>query len=292
MLLRESDIPPIVCDFSAMRQAGDTKRLFTLDASRSWAPGGELFDLLWEFGDGESMASSQERLGLVVTHVFPDDGTYQVELTASDSLGRMTRSVKTVRVGGLDVEMSDPMMSSRGIANSVHVSSGYVPVPDAQVTVELPDGGLRELKTDSNGAVVIESDWALYPIIEIDETQTFGSTVLLRASCSLGEKQVEVRAVHRDVQIEIQAYVNQCNEILGSVGDMDAFAGVAEDLMSAKQAMLNGVLPPRFQRQSDQLRGPADRARVDALAEWLDVTARYWRSIGTGRERGGTPGAT
>jgi len=53
----------------------------TFDASGSHDPDGEIVAYIWDFGDG------QEGEGVVVTHIYQDDGRYMVRLTVRDDKG-------------------------------------------------------------------------------------------------------------------------------------------------------------------------------------------------------------
>jgi PKD repeat protein len=62
------------------------------DASASYDPDGYIVSFMWDFGDGTGAS------GPIVTHVYPNTGTYQTRLSVTDNVGTTHATIKTVTV--------------------------------------------------------------------------------------------------------------------------------------------------------------------------------------------------
>lgn len=91
-------IPPnlnldvVAAKFSAVPTTTQTGEKVDFDASGSYSMGAAIDGYNWDFRDGS--ASKGEK----VSHVYTDDGNYQVKLTISDKNGKTDSATKTIRV--------------------------------------------------------------------------------------------------------------------------------------------------------------------------------------------------
>jgi PKD repeat protein len=81
-----------VARFSISPSSGDTDTTFTFDASAS-SDDGQITNYSWKFNGGSKFE------GKVFSRKFPEEGTYNVELTVSDNEGLKDSTEKEVEVG-------------------------------------------------------------------------------------------------------------------------------------------------------------------------------------------------
>ena len=72
---------PPVASFTESAHTVDTNVVIYFDASDSYDPDGVIVSYTWDFGDGTTGT------GIMVTHVYADDGSYTVTLTVTDDDG-------------------------------------------------------------------------------------------------------------------------------------------------------------------------------------------------------------
>ena len=99
---------------------------------------GESYTIAWDFGDGNAASGS-----LTPTHTYPDNGTYTVTLTVTDSGGRIGQDTLTIVVNDLGpiahVESVPPIIPPLTIEVGEEVTfdaSGSTSNPDAIVSYE------------------------------------------------------------------------------------------------------------------------------------------------------------
>ncbi len=85
-----------VARFSISPSSGDVDTTFTFDASASDDPDGQITNYFWRFNGGSKYE------GKVFSRKFPEEGTYNVELTVKDDDGLEDSSEKKVEVGNGD----------------------------------------------------------------------------------------------------------------------------------------------------------------------------------------------
>ena len=91
------NLPPL----AEFRVGAETVVVFQpveFDASESSDPDGEIVELLWDFGDGNTAE------GAVVVHVYTEPGEYTVTLTVRDNRGFEASAWKDIRVRELSGE--------------------------------------------------------------------------------------------------------------------------------------------------------------------------------------------
>jgi hypothetical protein len=70
----------------------------TLDASGSWAPGGEIDAVEWRFGDGTSIDLSGDDLKFIVHYHYPGPGSYRASVKVSGSDGQNATAFEQVTI--------------------------------------------------------------------------------------------------------------------------------------------------------------------------------------------------
>lgn len=82
--------------------ASDVPWHLILYGGNSWVPGGRVTQLLWEFGDGQTLTQNGADARFVTAHYYTP-GVYTACLTVSDEEGSKSRSCTVVRPGVLTV---------------------------------------------------------------------------------------------------------------------------------------------------------------------------------------------
>src|SRR6185312_6462547 len=82
-----------VAKFSVSPSSGDVDTSFTFDASASDDPDGQITNYSWRFNSGSKYE------GKIFSRKFPEEGTYNVELTVKDDDGLEDSAEKEVEVG-------------------------------------------------------------------------------------------------------------------------------------------------------------------------------------------------
>jgi PKD repeat protein len=89
-----SKTPPIA-SFSFNPSNPKANQSVTFDASESYDPDGEIIKYIWDFGDGNSLNTTEP----TITHNFKSSGVYPVKLTVQDDSNRTDSMCKEVQVG-------------------------------------------------------------------------------------------------------------------------------------------------------------------------------------------------
>ena len=95
----------------------------TFDASASYDPDGRIAQYVWDFGDGNVVGVTNP----TVTHAYPVDGNYTVELTVTDNTGSTAASTAVVQV-------------STVVFFRVVIAGTLIPVANVKVTTYYNDG--------------------------------------------------------------------------------------------------------------------------------------------------------
>jgi DNA/RNA endonuclease G (NUC1) len=125
--IESNDTPPVAAISGATSGAEGASLSFSASGS-SDADAGDALTYAWTFGDGGTAT------GLNVTHAFPDNGTYTVTVTVTDSHGvydTKSMTVTTTNVAPVITGFSTPAGSKTG----------------AQVTVSFSDAGSADTHT-------------------------------------------------------------------------------------------------------------------------------------------------
>ncbi len=140
---------------------GDT---IVFDASASYSPAGLIVKYTWDFGDGNVTAVTSP----TVTHSYPVDGNYTVELTVTDNEGQTATAATVVQVQE-DVNFR---VCFQGIVGGL-----TVPIPNVQVTVYYNNGTawVPIPARSGNPGVTIEYDSGTQPK-ETEQYRNPGST--------------------------------------------------------------------------------------------------------------------
>ncbi len=85
--------PPPVAAFTANPGSAQINQTVSFDPSASNAPAGQIVSYAWDFGDGQTSASST-----AVTHSYSAAGNYTVRLTVTDNLSRTGTITQTIVV--------------------------------------------------------------------------------------------------------------------------------------------------------------------------------------------------
>ena len=157
---------------------------YTFYALQSWSPSSEIIRASWEFGDGATLSSRDDRLALVVSHDYAIAGSYQVVLTVEDILGRTSQVTHSVVVGGLALHVARPSILSDGrLETKITLLSGHTPVPGAAITLDA-SGQMLSFTTGDQGEVFYCGRLAFLPQDEgvIDDSRILlGESGMLRA---------------------------------------------------------------------------------------------------------------
>jgi hypothetical protein len=148
--------PPHVA-LTAM-QGHDPGRL-TLHAGGSWAPGGELTSIAFDFGDGSNQTSAGPNAALVTDHTYIP-GAYNACVTITDQLGRTASTCVAVQPGMLIVEPRDSPtweFCSSAPTLTFDVTSSGSGVPAAIITVS-GSGWAVTAETDTQGVAQLTLD--------------------------------------------------------------------------------------------------------------------------------------
>ena len=101
-------------------QPGDT---IVFDASASYAPSGSIVQYTWDFGDGNVTTVTNP----TITHSYPLDGNYTVELTVTDNYGQTATAAAVIQV-------------QKEIYFRISFYGTVIPTANAQVTIYYYNG--------------------------------------------------------------------------------------------------------------------------------------------------------
>ncbi|UCD39799.1 MAG: PKD domain-containing protein, partial [Candidatus Bathyarchaeota archaeon] len=91
----------------------------TFNASESYDHDGTITSYAWDFGDGTTLAGTDS----VVTHVYTDDGTYNVTLAITDEDGLTDSTWKTIAISPIhDVAVASATSSPMEVATGENVT--------------------------------------------------------------------------------------------------------------------------------------------------------------------------
>lgn len=169
-----------VADYVVL-EIGDspTKRL--LHAGGSWAPGGEILEFNWDFGDGLVESYSGNRARFATQHDFAIAGRnrYDVCLAVVDTQGRSKRTHQTIKTKALKLNLASASTQELGdwicchsdnpveVRFSVYDADG--PVPGALVKVMMLPQPLIQ-STNSSGLVHFTFDLSPPGVSVVPET--------------------------------------------------------------------------------------------------------------------------
>jgi hypothetical protein len=97
--------------------------IIAFDASASYAPGGSIVSYTWDFGDGVIATTSNP----IITHSYPLDGNYTVQLTVTDDSGLIGIAVAVIQV-------------QKDVNFRVCIANTVIPLANVQVTVYYNNG--------------------------------------------------------------------------------------------------------------------------------------------------------
>ncbi len=122
--------------------------IITFDASTSFAPGGWIVSYSWDFGDGIVTTTSNP----IITHSYPIDGNYTVQLTVTDNGGLTDIAVAVVQV-------------QKDISFRVCFYGTVIPSANVQVSVYYNNGTAWAMvpATKNNPGVTMEYDSITQP---------------------------------------------------------------------------------------------------------------------------------
>ncbi|CAD6491469.1 MAG: PKD domain protein [Candidatus Argoarchaeum ethanivorans] len=115
---------PPIANFTYTPENPVINETITFNASSSYDPNGNISDYNWSFGDGSNAT------GIIVTHSYPANGTYNVNLTVTDNNGATNSISKIVTVcyeplrGDLD---SNGILDSADAAIALQIAVGSRP---------------------------------------------------------------------------------------------------------------------------------------------------------------------
>ncbi len=146
--------------------------IITFDASASFAPGGSIASYSWDFGDGAVTTTSNP----TITHSYPIDGNYTVQLTVTDNNGLTGISVAVIQVlKEVDFRVS--------YANTV------IPLPNAQVTVYYNNGTAwvpAPARSSNPGVAIIYDNMTQPNIVTQYRNPGFAASILLYNATNIG----------------------------------------------------------------------------------------------------------
>jgi len=97
-----------IADLIVLRHNGDPD-LRTFQAGGSWAPGGDLVGIDWNFGDGATLSQRGDNVRLAVEHRYLP-GEYVADLRVLDCSGRTSSYSTLVRVGLMKLACASPVI--------------------------------------------------------------------------------------------------------------------------------------------------------------------------------------
>jgi PKD repeat protein len=83
---------PPVAIFTESAETAYTGDTITFNAAESYDPDGHIFEYSWDFGDGTTAT------GIIVSHIYQDNGSYDVTLTVTDNNGATDSAEATITV--------------------------------------------------------------------------------------------------------------------------------------------------------------------------------------------------
>jgi PKD repeat protein len=124
---------------------GDT---ITFDASASLAPNGWITSYTWDFGDGTVTTTSDP----TITHSYPIDGNYTVQLTVTDNGGLTGTAVAVIQI-------------QKDVNLRICIAGTVVPLANVQVTVYYKSGTAwaKAPARSANPGVYVEYDNVTQP---------------------------------------------------------------------------------------------------------------------------------
>ena len=114
---------------SATPESGDPPLEVTLDGSQSFDPEGGPLDYLWDFGDGQTLETTES----VVTHTYQTAGAYTASLRVRDEAEQVSSpATASVSAGNAPptVTISTPLATTRFRVNQIVTLTGSAVDPD------------------------------------------------------------------------------------------------------------------------------------------------------------------
>ncbi len=105
-----TNVPP-VADAGSV-QSGIIGETMTFDGSASYDPDGTIESYDWDFGDGTTSS------GIIVSHVYNDDGLYEVTLTITDDQKTWCSDTTHVEISGIDCTAYSLSPASKSFGSS------------------------------------------------------------------------------------------------------------------------------------------------------------------------------
>jgi hypothetical protein len=139
--------------------------IITFDASASFAPGGSIASYSWDFGDGAVTTTSNP----IITHSYPIDGNYTVQLTVTDNNDLTGIAVAVIQV-------------LKEVDFRVSYAGSVIPLPNAQVTVYYNNGTAwvpAPARSSNPGVAVIYDNMTQPNIVTQYRNPGFTASILL-----------------------------------------------------------------------------------------------------------------
>ena len=170
---KASNLPPVAV-FTYTPQIPTPGQSIVFNASTSYDPDGTIVQYAWDFGDGNATTIAAP----IITHSYPVDGNYTVQLTVTDNNGLSNSTVQVVSVNCVEFFR-------------VVYQGTLIPVSNIQVTMYYYNGSAWTAAPASNHGAEIKYDLVTQPNLAQTSAQKYRNpgytaSILLANASNIG----------------------------------------------------------------------------------------------------------